>query len=716
MELWQYYRILRKRKWLIILGSLICISIVGFMLFVKPEGYQAYTTVIEKLPDNQNVSIFTSPFLQVDPRIRLANLMELAKSSTVIENAYQAITKSGVKMKSDDPEAILQTLDVEPLIDTMIISLSVQASDPDDAVTVVNYVRHSLIKRYNELTYGSAAKTYGFIRSELPKAKAKLIRVQDALRDYKANNDAVMLTVQTNALIQEMTQYKTNLAQFEVQAKQAKARLANLKSELQVYPKKRQQAVTMQSNPVWQELQLELAKEQIELQKMLKSRTLQHPDVQALRSQIAETEKNLKSQAKTILGSDTWTADPTRDALVQNYINSLVELSAAEAGRVGAKKVVEGLTPDLSALPDKEAHLAELTAEEDAAKNTYSLLRQKLDESSIKANEADTISALETVDPGVVPPRDMSKKLLKFLLAVILSPIFCSGLAFLFNYLDNTVRTSAEAEELLKSPVFASIPLSIGQAIVGKKTNSVVGNAYQMLSMNFWIKSTGMKSRTVLIASAEPNVGRSTIAANLAMTLARDGGKIILVDADFRQPSLHKIFKVGNEKGLSDVLTGEATLRDALIPTSVQDLLLMTTGKIPHNPLRLLHSEAMSDFVCEINELADFVIFDSPAGVAFADSTLLGSLVKNVVLVYAAGTVPRGSEDEFRGRLEQVEANIVGAVLNKVRPEDSHGYYHFRSGYSDLAPVEQNNNDNPKPSKPRVITVSSDDEDLRIGA
>ena len=92
----------------------------------------------------------------------------------------------------------------------------------------------------------------------------------------------------------------------------------------------------------------------------------------------------------------------------------------------------------------------------------------------------------------------------------------------------------------------------------------------------------------------------------------------------------------------------------------------------------------MAKFVSEINELADFVIFDSPSAAAFADATLLAVLVKNVLIVHAAGTVPRGAEVELRGRLEQVGANMLGAVLNMARPEDSHGYYHFKMGYEDV--------------------------------
>ena len=235
------------------------------------------------------------------------------------------------------------------------------------------------------------------------------------------------------------------------------------------------------------------------------------------------------------------------------------------------------------------------------------------------------------------------RKGLKLLLALILAPVLCSGIAFLMNYLDNTVKTPAELESLLGLPVRAVVPMakSVPLADGGRQVPAMIGASYQMLSTNLWISHADMEGRCVLVASAEPDVGRSTTAANLAISLARDGARVILVDSDLRQPSQHDFFGVSNEVGLSNILAGKLSLKDALQPTSVTDLLLIPSGPLPANPVRLFRSPEMVRFVKEINELADFVIFDSPSGAAFADPTLLAVLVKNVVIVHAAGNKGR---------------------------------------------------------------------------
>jgi uncharacterized protein involved in exopolysaccharide biosynthesis len=163
----------------------------------------------------------------------------------------------------------------------------------------------------------------------------------------------------------------------------------SLEGQLRQYPETRTMQKVISSNPVWQTLEIELAKQQIELQKMLRTRTEEHPDVQATRQQIAETQRKLKEVGTTILNSTTEGVDPTRQNLLQNYVSARVESAAGDAACSAASQVVSSLESQMETLPEKEMRLAQLTMEEDRAKNTYSLLQQKLDEASIKEKEAE---------------------------------------------------------------------------------------------------------------------------------------------------------------------------------------------------------------------------------------------------------------------------------------------------------------------------------------
>ena len=681
MEIWRYYRILRKRRWLILVGTVVCVGIVAAMTYLSPLKWEAYSKVMEKSPADEKVSIYTAPYLyQLDPRLRLANLGQLVKSGTVLERS--AATLSSLRIHTR-PEEILRTLKVAPLLDTMILVISVRSTSQDQANATVDVVTAEFIRYYNEINYGGAGRSKRFIESEMPKAEARLREKREELRKFKEENGVVMLPHQTDILLQQMSQFQSSASQYEVEARQAAAKVESLEEQLKDYPQMRPTSEVMASNPVWQSLQVELAKQEIDLQRMFTTRTSAHPEVEVLQGQIAETRRKMEEAAEFILNSTTMAADPIYDTLAQNLVSAFVEYSSAEAARSAAEAVIASLEPELQSLPAKEMQLAQLTVDEEAAKNTYALLRQKLDEATIKEQEAESVSGIQIVDPGKTAPAD-PRKVLKLILALLLSPIFCSGIALLLNYLDNTLKTPAEAEQLLKLPVLAVVPMTKSHSLVSERHLPLIGTCYQMLSANLWIGDIEMHGRTILIASAEPDVGRSTTAANLAVTLARDGARVILVDSDLRQPAQHIIFGIENDRGLSNVLAGQLALKEALKPTSVTDLLLIPAGPASANPIRLFRSQEMAKCVSAVNELADFVIFDSPAGIAFADGALLAALVKNVVIVHAAGTVPRGAEDEFGNRLKQVESNLLGVVLNMVKPEDSHGYYHFMSAYGDL--------------------------------
>lgn len=681
MELWRYYRILRRRRWSIIIGTVICVGVVAGATYLNPKKWEGYTTITQRFPGDDKVAIFTAPRLyQLDVKSHMANLIQLIKSETVLENSAEALLREGVTMS---PEEILLTLNVRPVMDSTMLSIEVRSSSQREAVDTANIVAQEFIRFYNDLNYSGAMRSKEFIRRELPKAYERLKEVREKLQSFKEESGAVMLPRQTEMLLQEAAQLHASLAQYQVQAEQARARMASLEPQLEEYPETRTASKVISSNPVWQSLQVDLARQEIELQKMLKDRTTEHPDVQALEKQIAKTRIEMEEAGETILNSETEAANPIRDSLAENYVSSLVEYSAADAACAAAGSAIAALETELQVLPEKEMQLAQLTLDEEAARSTYSLLSQKLDEATIREQEAENVSSIQVVDTARVRPADRRKGI-KLILAILLSPILCSGVAFLLNYLDNTVKTPAEAEELLKVPIHAVVPLAAFHSLAAGRALPGVQVSYQMLSTNLLVGSPALEGKTLLVASAEPNVGRSTTAANIAITLARDGARVILVDSDFRQPDQHVLFRVPNEKGLSNVLVGKLDVKDALMPTSVPDLGLIPSGPLPPNPVRLFRSLEMAQFVSTVREMVDFVIFDSPAGIAFADGTLLAALAKNVLIVYAAGSVPRGGEAEFQKRLERVQANVIGAVLNMVRPEDSHGYHHYRHAYEDL--------------------------------
>jgi len=693
VEFWRYYRIIRRRRWLIILGMVICVGAVQLHNYRTVPMWTGRTTLVE----SENLTRETIPLYPQmvyggvnDIQLRLSNLDTIAVSNTVMQNAANTLNDLNLRYS---PDEILQSTKVSPVKDTNIIAIEVTLPDPQEAKIAADVVASALKNVYDDRNNAAVRQSREFIEAQLKTTKEAMIRAQNALRRFKEENEVVQLDQQSVAVIQRMTQVKSELNAAVASQKSASASVERLEEELSVLPKWQVTSKQTSRDPVWQELTTQLVKLESDKAAMTtggpgqQRRLPNHPQVQALQAQIDDIKKQLAEVQREYTSAVVEGQNPNRLNAVDRWIQYSVEKVGADARRRALEEALESVRAELMSLPSKEARLAELTTDVQAATETYGLMRKKLDEARIKEQQTSDERALKTIDPAYVVPVNQ-KQMLKLVMALLLSPLLGIGVAFLLYYTDNTVKTSAEAEKLLGLPVYSAVPISRAHSLPRQKCPEIVDISYQMLTSNLWIASQDQGLNSIVVVSAEPDVGRSVTASNLSVALAREGAKVILVDTDFRQPTQHLILGVDNKVGLSNLLSGSATLEDVLVPTKVQGLLLVPTGPVPNNPVKLLTSSEMKELTEQLREVADFVIYDTPAGVAFPDPVLVSAHVGYALVVHSARRARRGSEDEFRPRLESVGVRLLGAVLNKVRREDSSGYFHYHRSYQGI-PVPQ---------------------------
>ncbi|SFF16780.1 capsular exopolysaccharide family [Paenibacillus algorifonticola] len=201
--------------------------------------------------------------------------------------------------------------------------------------------------------------------------------------------------------------------------------------------------------------------------------------------------------------------------------------------------------------------------------------------------------------------------------------------------------------------------------------NSPISEVYRTLRTNIQYAEIDTPKQILMIASSQPDEGKTTTITNLAVTIAQEERKVLLVDADMRKPSLHQVFDKPNRIGLSSVISNQFSWQEAVMDTMVEHLSVITSGPIPPNPSEMLGSNKMKALVQEWKNHYDVILFDTPPVLAVTDALIVSAFCDGVVLVVLAGKVKKEMVKKMKANLDRVQAQIVGVVMNKINPKDS---------------------------------------------
>ena len=338
----------------------------------------------------------------------------------------------------------------------------------------------------------------------------------------------------------------------------------------------------------------------------------------------------------------------------------------------------------------QEVELARLQTELTQLRQSLAYLLQSYE--SIRLAEAQSTSNIVVVEPALQPlnpirPRVVQNTLLGALVGLLLS----IGLVFLIEYLDDRIRSPEQIDKVLKLPVVGLIA-KMGNGYHGtgrqrliavREPRSPVVEAFRSLRTNIQFAGVDQPIRTLLVTSAGPSEGKSTVAANLAIVMAQAGLKVTLIDGDLRRPTMHKLFNQVNRAGLTDVILRDPGQWSGLtIASGVPNLSLLLSGSLPPNPSELLGSKRMHQLVAYLHQFNDVVIMDVPPLLPVTDALVLSSLTDGVLMVIDYGRTRIGEAVQGKIQLDQSGARILGVVMNKI-PTGRRGYsYSYRHYYT----------------------------------
>jgi polysaccharide biosynthesis transport protein len=735
----EYLAVVLKRKWLILSLAIVVTSLVAIQMYRTPSIYEATTQIqIEQRPrsvvstnrggesvtirgndpnywntqlqklktqklarqvimrlDLQNNPNFLTPAHRGTGIIAgLRRVISGAKPPSEAERQQDAsavpvidevelspdsLTPAQTKMLEPYEDALRENLSIDPIDRTNLVNIRFLHTDAQIASNVANTL--ASIFRENDIrteTSGSQ-KAEDVLANQIITLQARVQANEQKRINYRKENDLPLGTKQgqdLNAL--RLSTYSSQMQEAERERKQAEA---DYKASLD----------TRNSAGIWSIPQVQ-----------------ENKNVQRLREKISELQE--KRKALRVVYTDEWPE-------IKKIDEQLVQLN--EELKRAPEEIIAGLKTRYDSALKKEASaktayfsargqanvasvaetsLADLDQAIETDRQNLNLYQQRLNELQV-TNGDRTAGNVSTVEEARVPREPIGPpRVRNIIVALLLSLGVGVGLAFLLDYLDDTLKSVEDVDRHLHLPTLAIIPAPReARRLLGRQApepepgantalalvadvRSPVAEAYRHLRTSLLLSSAGQPPKTVLVTSSQPSEGKTTTAVNIATMLAQTGADVLVLDCDLRRPRIHAHFGMANTKGVTNYLSGEMNVSE-LVQTydKLPNLKVIPSGPVPPNAAELLGSDEMRKLLYVLAENFTHIIIDSPPAISFTDASILSTMVDGVMLVVHGGRSSRSVVRRAKQQLQDVGAHLFGIVLNNVKLEGTDYYYY--SGY-----------------------------------
>ncbi len=725
VKLNEYFRIILRGRWIILLSFLVVLGTTTYFTYKMEPVYQASTTIMIEDKGRLEQSVFGFSGL-LNSQTMITNQVEVIKSRTLAERVIRSLEnspyRSNLKILADYTEDgkpvsfndkvknLRDVIAVEPVKDTDIILVKVTANSAFEAAYLANEVARQFYTQNLEISKGEVGEVRKFLESQLDSVRSKLSESEEALKTYKESHKLVALDEETVKLVEQTAIFRAHLNEAEAELQENQLAYQNLKNKLAEAKSTLVDDVSKISSPLIQELQNRIAEKQALIANLIaKASPGYEVVVNNVEREIEEAKKALIEEAHKIANSGISSIDPlkTSQELFDQILKADINIKSLSARTEALREVVESYERQLEAIPEKNLELVRLMRNAELNEKIYLMRSEKYEESRIA--EAGKTANVRILDPAVPPqlPIRPNKKLNIFL-AIFFGLGLGVAISFTIELLDGSVRTVEDLEKL-KVNVLGAIPTINPEEIArrmkrhGHKispedrarlttkliTNfspkSPISEAYRSLRTNILFANLDHPIKTLLISSSATKEGKSTTVANLAITMAQMGGRILIIDGDLRRPTMHSLFKVERQIGLTNALLGTYTLDEVIKSTGIENLDIITAGDIPPNPSELLSSNAMRKALSVLQQRYDMILLDSPPVIAVTDAAVLSTRTDALLLVVSSGYVNRKEVERAIQLLSNVRANLIGVLLNGLDVKRIYGsyyyYYHYYQYY-----------------------------------
>ena len=597
--------------------------------------------------------------------------------------------------------------------ESYVITITATSTHPKESALLANIYAKSYSDR-NVFDSRTKSRSFReFLGGQLNEKRAALRKIEDTLRVYMQQSGVVSLDQETRTLMEQVSTLEAQRDANEIEIRSLLTTLASYQNQIRQQEKSIAKAISQASDPYIRKLQEELA--QLEVQRDItvakiprsSAQGLNNAQLREIDAQIADLRQKLRSRTQEYVENilpageqPDREPDPTGylKEIKQKFLETQIMIQTLQAKRDAMNEAIRPYERKFASVPAKTVEFARLSREKSSLEQLYGLLETKYNEANV--TEQAEIGYVQIIDPAVVPQEPSSPSLpMNIALGIILGLGMGVALVFVKESLQQRLYSP---EDLVKK---GFVPLStIGRFDAkGKETSarglgksgrgefayriaitspfSPVTESFRHLRTNLHAAQNGIPPKTLMVTSSNPGEGKTTVACNLAVVLAQSGRKVLLVDADMREPAIHTAFGLDSKTGLAQILSGKSDHSRLIYETRVPNLRVLCCGQSSTNAAELLESADMRFLVSQLAEAYDVVIFDSPPVLAVTDALILSKLVHGVILVVSAGGTTLSTVQRAADMLTKVGAKMFGVVLNNFDLRRAYGFLSSGSGY-----------------------------------
>ncbi len=681
-----YWRVIRVRFGIVLLAFLLVVLTAAGATYMQARKYKAHLTMQLRMPADYYKPLgrdATDAPPTSDPRF-VTTQTEIIKSMKVL---YQVVDEQDLVHKwasegSPLPREVAyyklaSMLDLKQVRGTDLLELEVTSTNPAEALSLVNSVVNYYTEAVKADQHEFADPGLRATLETIDAYKQKVKELGDKLADIRRSHPNIRFN-SVDDKGHQMDPYENEIGVAQGQVNDYTTKIAGLTSQLSQVEKLKGDELmralsTLQiTDPTVQTI-LPKYQEAVSGEAQLLNSGLgpRHPRIVSLRATRDVYTKQLEEQIKSI----------------QHSLSIQLEI---------AHSTLASVTKQMDGLRDQQRKNRVDTMDYDRVNDDYikdkMLLEQTESEYAKRTvNLKMPVQPVSIINRAELPTGPSSPRVpLNMAVGTLIGLIVGIGLAFFIEYLDTSVKTMDDVETMLGVPVLAIVPKNI-KLLHKQPTDVPDAEAYRILRTNIEFNRKSADANTISMVSGGPGEGKSTTLCNLAFTCAQGGYSVLIVDADLRRPTQHKLFEINNNIGLTNYLTTNIALDEVILPTQVENLSLMPSGILPADAVGILNSQRMSDMIAELKTRYDIIFFDSPPILGVSDGAVLASEVDQSIIIVQHRRFPRAMLLRVKQAIQNVGGTVLGVVLNNVdlRHDPNYAYYtSYYEYYAVRAPKE----------------------------